>query len=106
MLLRAHKFGMTCEKIGDLPLVLPRLEGAGGIDERAAPRKELRGALAKKARLPAYVIFSNATLMDMAKKRPQTMTQFRKVSGVGEIKAAWYGTAFLERIQQFQEEGC
>ena len=79
---------------------------AGDEAELFDALKELRGALAKKARLPAYVIFSNATLMDMAKKRPQTMTQFRKVSGVGEIKAAWYGTAFLERIQQFQEEGC
>ena len=66
--------------------------------------KELRGRLAKEAGIPAYVVFSNATLTDMAKKRPKTMSEFRKVSGVGEIKAAWYGTAFLKRIQQYRDE--
>ena len=66
--------------------------------------KELRGTLAKEAGIPAYVVFSNATLTDMAKKKPKTMSEFRKVSGVGEIKAAWYGTAFLKRIQQYIDE--
>ncbi len=66
--------------------------------------KELRGKLAKEAGIPAYVVFSNATLTDMAKKKPLTMTEFRRVSGVGEIKAAWYSTAFLKRIQQYLDE--
>jgi len=66
--------------------------------------KELRAALAKDAGIPAYVVFSNATLTDMAKKKPKTMSEFRKVSGVGEIKAAWYGKAFTERIRQYEEE--
>ena len=66
--------------------------------------KELRGKLAREAGIPAYVVFSNATLTDMAKKKPKTMSEFRRVSGVGEIKAAWYGTAFLKRIQQYQDE--
>lgn len=66
--------------------------------------KELRGKLAKDAGIPAYVVFSNATLTDMAKKKPLTMSQFRKVSGVGEIKASWYGTAFLKQIQRFLDE--
>ena len=66
--------------------------------------KELRGVLAKEAGMPAYVVFSNATLADMAKKKPLTMTAFKKVSGVGEIKAAWYGTAFLKQIQKYLDE--
>ena len=66
--------------------------------------RELRGVLAKEAGIPAYVVFSNATLADMAKKKPLTMSAFRKVSGVGEIKAAWYGTAFLIQIQKYLEE--
>jgi len=66
--------------------------------------KELRMSLAKEAGIPAYVVFSNATLTDMAKKKPKTMSEFRKVSGVGELKAAWYGTAFLKRIQQYIDE--
>ncbi len=66
--------------------------------------KELRSKLAKEAGIPAYVVFSNATLTDMAKRRPKTMSEFRKVSGVGELKAAWYGTAFLKRMEQFYLE--
>lgn len=66
--------------------------------------KELRGKLAKDAGIPAYVVFSNATLTDMAKKKPKTMSEFRRISGVGEIKAAWYGTAFLKRIKEYEEE--
>ena len=66
--------------------------------------KELRATLAKEAGIPAYVVFSNATLTDMAKKKPKTLSEFRKVSGVGEIKAAWYGTAFINCIKQYYEE--
>ena len=63
--------------------------------------KELRMKLARESAVPAFVIFSNATLTDMARKKPRTMSQFKKVSGVGEIKAAWYGEAFLERIREY-----
>ena len=66
--------------------------------------KELRAKLAKEAGVPAYVVFSNATLTDMAKKVPKTMSEFRRVSGVGELKAAWYGTAFLKRIRRYLDE--
>ena len=66
--------------------------------------KELRAKLAKEAGIPAYVVFSNATLTDMAKKKPKTMWEFRKVSGVGELKTAWFGKAFLEQIRTYTEE--
>ncbi len=66
--------------------------------------RELRGVLAKEAGVPAYVVFSNATLADMARKKPQTMSAFKKVSGVGEIKAAWYGAAFLKEIEKYLGE--
>ena len=67
--------------------------------------KELRARLAKEAGIPAYVVFSNATLTDMANKKPRNLTEFKRVSGVGELKAAWYGKAFLECIRQDGEEG-
>ena len=63
--------------------------------------RELRGKLAREADVPAYVIFSNATLQDMAKKKPRNISAFRKVSGVGELKASWYGEAFLKEINDF-----
>lgn len=66
--------------------------------------KELRAKLAREAGIPAYVVFSNATLTDMAKKRPKNLSAFKKVSGVGELKAAWYASAFMKRIRQFEEE--
>lgn len=66
--------------------------------------KELRGKIARESGIPAYVVFSNATLTDMAKKKPRTVSEFRRVSGVGEIKAAWYASAFLACIQQYNEE--
>ena len=63
--------------------------------------RELRGKLAREANIPAYVVFSNATLQDMARKKPRTMMDFRQVSGVGELKASWYGKIFLERIRKY-----
>ena len=63
--------------------------------------KELRSSLAKENGVPPFVIFSNATLMDMAKKKPINITAFKKVSGVGELKATWYGKPFVERIRKF-----
>ena len=66
--------------------------------------KELRSSLAKESGVPPFVIFSNATLTDMAKKKPTNLTAFKKVSGVGEIKAAWYGKAFVSRIKAYLDE--
>ncbi len=77
---------------------------AGGDADLFDVLRELRADLAKEAGVPAFVIFTNATLTDMAKKKPVTMSQFKKVSGIGEIKAAWYGTAFLKRIRRFLDE--
>ena len=65
--------------------------------------KELRGELAKENGVPAYVVFSNATLQDMVKKMPKNMSEFRKVSGVGELKANWYGRQFLRAIREYRE---
>ena len=65
-----------------------------------AALKALRSRLAKEEKVPAYVIFSNATLEDMAGKAPKTMEQFLEVSGVGEVKARRYGKAFLDEIKK------
>ncbi len=66
--------------------------------------RDLRATLAREAGIPAYVVFSNATLADMARKKPLTITAFKKVSGVGELKAAWYGKAFIKQITEFMAE--
>ena len=62
--------------------------------------KALRKRLAEKEKVPAFVIFSNATLEDMTKKQPKTMDEFLTVSGIGRVKAQRYGTAFLKELEK------
>ena len=105
VLYRGKTVTMKVEVEPELPAMVPGISKLAAEDaDLFDVLKELRGSLAKEAGIPAYVVFSNATLTDMAKKKPKTMSEFRKVSGVGEIKAAWYGTAFLKRIQQYDDE--
>ena len=58
----------------------------------------LRTELAREQDVPAYIIFSNAALVDMCAKRPRTIEEFLGVSGVGATKAERYGEAFLAEI--------
>jgi ATP-dependent DNA helicase RecQ len=55
----------------------------------------LRRRLADEQGVPAYVVFSDATLAAMAAVRPQTADELLRVSGVGRVKLARYGAAFL-----------
>lgn len=66
--------------------------------------KALRLELARQEDVPAYIVFSNATLADMAAKAPRTMEEFLSVSGVGQVKAQRYGAPFLQIIGEFYEE--
>lgn len=66
--------------------------------------KSVRSKLARREGVPAYVIFSNATLTDMARRRPRSRADFLDVSGVGERKAQRYAKAFLEAIEAFESE--
>ena len=63
--------------------------------------KALRFELAKEEGVPAYIVFSNATLADMAAKAPTTQEDFLEVSGVGSVKAAKYAGRFIDRIKLF-----
>ena len=74
-----------------------------GTDDLFAALKAERTRLAAAEGVPAYVVFSNATLADMAAKAPHTMEDFLEVSGVGEIKAARYGEAFLKAIAAYEK---
>ena len=105
ILYHGKRISMKVEVEPDVPLPLPGIQKLASQDaDLFDVLKELRATLAKEAGIPAYVVFSNATLTDMAKKKPKTLSEFRKVSGVGEIKAAWYGDAFLRCIRQYMEE--
>lgn len=60
--------------------------------------KELRLRLALEKKVPAFVIFSDATLADMCNRRPSNRDDFLEVSGVGKVKLEAYGKSFLEVI--------
>ena len=63
-----------------------------------AALKELRRTLAREMGKPAYVVFSDASLLDMAEKAPKNIYEFRLVNGVGDHKASQFGKAFLDAI--------
>jgi ATP-dependent DNA helicase RecQ len=65
--------------------------------------RALRQSIAKDQKMPAYIVFSNATLYDMCEKAPVTIEQFLSVSGVGEHKARLYGHRFLEEIRAYSK---
>ena len=78
-----------------------RAPGGEAVDEALlAELKALRNRLAAEAHVPAYVVFSDATLRDMCAKRPATPEEFLEVSGVGEYKLRRYGKEFLRVLRR------
>lgn len=70
-----------------------------GVDTALlATLKTLRLRLAKERQVPAYVVFSDRTLIDMADRRPRDLDAFAEVNGVGEAKLREFGEVFLEAI--------
>jgi len=60
----------------------------------------LRKQLADTQGLPPYVIFHDATLREMVARRPQTLSQFAGIRGVGEGKLARYGQQFIAALRE------
>jgi ATP-dependent DNA helicase RecQ len=67
--------------------------------------RALRRRLAAARRLPPYVIFSDRTLHEMARRYPVTPAQMLRITGVGDAKLERYGKPFMEAIAEFQKEG-
>ncbi|HSX59019.1 MAG TPA: DNA helicase RecQ [Tahibacter sp.] len=57
--------------------------------------RAVRARLAKEQNVPAYVIFHDATLLDMLREHPTSMRELAQISGVGATKLDKYGEAFL-----------
>ena len=60
--------------------------------------KELRFEYAKKLKLPAYVIFPDKTLIEMAKYKPTNFDELEKIFGVGKAKLKKFGKHFIDTI--------
>jgi len=61
--------------------------------------KTLRTRLAQEQKIPAYVVFSDRTLAELATHRPTSPRAFREIHGVGDAKLERYGAAFLDVVQ-------
>jgi ATP-dependent DNA helicase RecQ len=73
--------------------------GDGGADgSLLAALKALRTTLAKAQRQPAFVIFPDKTLIELASIRPTAKEQLLGIHGIGEAKLKRYGSAFLDVI--------
>jgi ATP-dependent DNA helicase RecQ len=62
--------------------------------------KELRKKIAAAEGVPAYIVFSDASLRDMCRKKPASLIQFSSVNGVGAVKLEKYGEAFVKEIRE------
>ncbi|PTX62798.1 ATP-dependent DNA helicase RecQ [Kordia periserrulae] len=66
--------------------------------------RALRLDIANEENVPAYQIFSDATLREMEAERPMSDEEFIRISGVGRVKMMNYGHAFIKEIINFTEE--
>jgi ATP-dependent DNA helicase RecQ len=63
--------------------------------------RNVRTAFARSENVPPYVIFSDATLIEMATYLPQNESEMRRISGVGDLKMQKYAADFLEKIKDY-----
>jgi ATP-dependent DNA helicase RecQ len=76
-----------------------------GVDESLFDElRTLRREIAEKKGVPAFIVFSDAALRDMARKKPTTLDQFLEVSGVGEAKAKAFGKTFTAAIKKYSHK--
>ncbi len=66
--------------------------------------KKLRNKIAHQENVPAYLIFSDSSLIDLATYLPFTPEDLSKISGFGVYKIEKYGDAFLEKVQDYCNE--
>ncbi len=65
--------------------------------------RKLRKEIADREGVPAYVVFSDASLRQMVAKKPKTRSGLLAVSGVGKVKLERYGSEFLAMIRNRRE---
>ncbi|GEP98815.1 DNA helicase RecQ [Chitinophaga cymbidii] len=63
--------------------------------------KQLRRQLADRENVPPYIVFSDATLVELVAYLPLTTSDLSRISGFGDVKLAKYGDAFLDAVQSY-----
>jgi ATP-dependent DNA helicase RecQ len=77
-----------------------------GDPEVFAALKDLRRRLADDRGVPAYVVFSDATLVEMSEVLPRSSGEFLSINGVGPKKLETYGEQFLAVIEACTNEAA
>ena len=70
-----------------------------------AALKALRLELARERGVPAYIVFPDRTLIDMARRRPRSEAEFAEVNGVGAVKLEQFAQPFLAAIDAVLSKG-
>jgi ATP-dependent DNA helicase RecQ len=77
---------------------------SGDIDENLFGKlQKLRKEIAAREAVPAYIVFPDASLRDMCRKKPVSLGQFSGVNGVGSVKLEKYGKMFIDLIREYCE---
>jgi ATP-dependent DNA helicase RecQ len=87
----------------------PKIRGkktavSGYNEELFEQLRKLRRSLADQANVPAFIIFGDKALQEMAQYQPQNLASFSRISGVGAKKLEQFGELFLQTINQFLRE--
>ena len=85
----------AAKKVGSEKIEVP---AGGDLFEQL---RQVRMALSKLYHVAPFIICSDATLTSMVRRKPETLEGMRSVSGMGEIKTARYGEAFLQVIRPY-----
>lgn len=86
------------KKVWQKVVTINKAEDKGDLFEKL---RLVRRELAIKTKLPPYMIFSDATLIEMAQKKPISLEDMSHIRGVGEFKLNKYGDEFLNVIKKF-----
>jgi ATP-dependent DNA helicase RecQ len=78
-------------------------DGGGPADPLFEALREARRTLAAQTGVPAYVVFHDSTLREIAAARPATLAELGRVQGVGEAKLQRYGAAMLDAVRAHEE---
>jgi len=72
-------------------------------DELVQLFKEWRRIAAQRASVPAYIILSDAALIDLCRKRPANLNELLNVTGIGQRKAELYGADILATLEAYRQ---
>jgi len=99
VLYRGEKVSMPVRR-QELPAAapVPAAHAAGADEGLFTFLKTVRTQIAREEQVPAYIVFTNASLREIAARRPRTRAELLEVPGVGEVKARRYGERFLSAV--------